>query len=116
MTKIKTDMKRISNGYRKVFRCGYCDLQHIYKYEDPQFYNCGVYGWNCDIYVDYKRDIAITTGYRNMRGECIPGDIIKKYSEIAKKIYENQWTKPFEEIRTALEENRENFLNELDML
>lgn len=116
MTKVKTDMKRISNGYRKVFRCGYCDLQDIYKYETPQFYNCGVYGWNCDIYVDYKRDIAITTGYRNMRGERIPGDIIKKYSEIAKKIYENQWTKSFDEIRTALEENRENFLNELDML
>lgn len=119
MTKIKTDMKRISNGYRKVFRCGYCDLQDIYKYESPQFYNCGVYGWNCDIYIDYKRDIAITTGYRNMRGERIPGDIIRKYSEIAKKIYENGcagYSFNYDEIKRQLDENRENFLNELDML
>lgn len=114
MTKIKIAMNSL-NVFKKVFRAGYCDLQDIYKYDDPQYYNCGVYGWNCDIYVDYKRDIAITTGYRNMRGERIPGDLIKKYSEIAKTIY-NQRNKPFDEIRTALEENRENFLNELDNL
>lgn len=116
MTKVKTDMKRIRNGYAKVFRCGYCDLQYIYRYSEPQFYNCGVYGWNCDIYIDYKRDIAITTGYRNMAGERIPDEIIRKYSAIAKNICENQFSKPFKEIETALEENRENFLNELDML
>ena len=116
MTKIKTDMKRISNGYRKVFRCGYCDLQDIYKYETPQFYNCGVYGWNCDIYVDYKRDIAITTGYRNMRGKQIPYDLIKKYSEFAKEISNQPFSKPYEEIKAALDENKEKFLDELENL
>lgn len=114
MTKIKTDMKRINNGFKKVFRAGYCDLQYIYRYDDPQYYNCGVYGWNCDIYIDYKRDIAITTGYRNMRGERIPSDLLQKYSTIAKNIVENQWGVPFDDIKTALEENKENFLNELD--
>ena len=113
MTKIKTDMKRINNGFRKVFQTGYCDLQCIYTYEEPQYYNCGVYGWNCDIYVDYKRDIAITTGYRNMRGASIPYELIKKYSDIAKKIIERQFSAPYEKIKAALDENRENFLDEL---
>ena len=116
MTKVKTDMKRIRNGYAKVFRCVYCDLYYIYRYENPQFYNCGVYGWNCDIYIDYKRDIAITTGYRNMAGERIPDEIIRKYSAIAKTIVENGSFTDFEKVEKELEENRENFLNELDML
>lgn len=116
MTKVKTDMISISRGYKKVFRCGYCDLQEIYWHRTPQYYNCGVYGWNCDIYVDYGRDIAITTGYRNMRGESIPHELIKKYSDIAKELINNQFSKPYDEIRTALEENKENFLNELDNL
>ena len=116
MTKIKTDMKRISSGFRKVFQAGYCDLQYIYKYEEPQFYNCGVYGWNCDIYVDYKRDIAITTGYRNMRGKQIPYDLIKKYSKIAEEINKQPFSKPYAEIKAALDENREKFLDELEKL
>lgn len=116
MTKIKTDMKRINNGFKKVFRAGYCDLQFIFKYEEPQYYNSGFYGWNCDVYIDYKRDIAITTGYRNMRGQSIPHELIKKYSEIAKDIEKAPFSKPFEEIKKALYKNRENFLNELDKL
>lgn len=116
MTKIKTDMKRINNGFKKVFRCGYCDLQFIFKYEEPQYYNCGVYGWNCDIYVDYSRDIAITTGYRNMRGVPIPHEILKKYSDIAEKIDKAPFKTPYAEIKAALDENRNNFLDELERL
>lgn len=116
MTKVKTDMKRIRNGYKKVFRAGYCDLQNIYRFEYPQFYNCGVYGWNCDIYIDYKRDIAITTGYRNMVGANIPSDIFKKYNDKAKQILEKHTFGNYDEIKTLLDENRENFLNELDKL
>ena len=116
MTKIKTDMKRINNGFRKVFRAGYCDLQHIFRDEEPQYYNCGVYGWNCDIYVDYSRDIAITTGYRNMRGECIPHELIKKYSDIAQNILSWENKISYHEKMKQLEENKQAFLNELDNL
>lgn len=59
--KERTTMKSIRNNWNKVFKCGYCELQDIMKYHEPQYYNCGVYGWNCDIYVDYGKDIAITT-------------------------------------------------------
>ncbi len=111
-----TTIKFIKGYFNKVFYCGYCDLYYIFKYEDPQFYNSGVYGWNCDIYTDYKRDIAITTGYRNMTGKQIPHELIKKYTDIAKEIDSQCFKVPFDEIKKALDENRENFLNELNSL
>lgn len=114
--KMKTTIKTIRNNYRKVFSTGYCELQYIMKYEEPQFFNSGVYGWNCDVYVDYRRDIAITTGYRNMTGRSIPLEIIEKYTKVAKEICKAPFSTPYEEIKKALYENRENFWNELAKL
>lgn len=112
MSKQHTTIKYIKKVWGNIYRCGYCDLQYIMRYEEPTYYNSGVYGWNCDIYTDFKRDIAITTGYRNMAGKMIPDEIIEKYSKIAKEISED-WNKSYEETRLALEENREKFFNEL---
>lgn len=114
MSKQHTTIKAVRNNWRKVFRAGYCDLQYIFKYEDPQYYNSGVYGWNCDIYCDFARDIAITTGYRNMAGSRIPDEILEKYDAIAKEIIKNQWGESYEATKAKLDENRNNFLNELD--
>ena len=115
MRKVHVTMKSIRQDYKKVFRAGYCDLQDIFKYREPQFYNAGVYGWNCDVYVDYGRDIAITTGYRNMAGRSIPHELIRKYSDIAKEIESGYcWKVPWDEIREKLDKNAENFLKELD--
>lgn len=114
--KNKTTIKYIKNNYAKIFRCGYCDLQFIMRGYDATYYNAGVYGWNCDIYTDIVRDIAITTGYRNMTGLLIPNEIIKKYSAIAKEILKNQFAKPYKEIEDALADNREKFFNELNTL
>lgn len=113
MAKIKTTNKYIKMVWKNVYRCGYCDLQYIMKGEDPVYYNCGVYGWNYDAYCDYKRNIAITTGYRNMTGRAIPHEIIEKYTNIAKEICEDYWKKPYDELKKELEENRENFFEEL---
>ena len=113
MAKIKTTNKYIKAVWKHVYRCGYCDLQYIMRGEEPVYYNCGVYGLNWDGYCDYKRNIAITTGYRNMTGRCMPEGLIEKYSNIAKEILEDYWKKPYEEIQKALEENRENFFEEL---
>ena len=114
--KEKTTMKAIRNNWSKVFYAGYCDLQNIFRYEEPRYYNAGVYGWNCDVYVDYTRDIAITTGYRNMIGARIPSELLNDYNQIAKEIISNVFKKSYEEIKKELDENRENFLNELDKL
>ena len=112
--KKQTTIKFVKGYFNKVFYCGYCDLQDIFKYEEPQYYNAGVYGWNCDIYTDYARDIAITTGYRNMTGKRIPDELIEKYTRNAKAILENTFKVSFDEIKKALDENRETFLTELD--
>lgn len=113
MAKIKTTNKYIKAVWGNVYRCGYCDLQYIMKGEDPVYYNCGVYGWNWDGYCDFKRNVAITTGYRNMTGRVIPHEIINRYSEIAKEICKDYWNKPYDEIQKALAENREKFFDEL---
>lgn len=110
--KEKITMKFVTSYYDFVFRAGYCDLQNIFRYEEPRFYNCGVYGWNCDIYTDWTQggeSIAFTTGYRNMRGDSIPSDILKKYDSIAKQIVDD-WTIPFGEKKKQLEANREQFI------
>ncbi len=116
MKKQHTSIKDIRNYWGKVFRCGYCDLQYIMRGTEPQYYNSGVYGWNCDIYCDYGRDIAITTGYRNMAGMRIPSEIIKKYSKIAQEICSQFWGADYEKKLDELEQNRQAFFAELDTL
>lgn len=109
--KTHTSMTRFTKGGYKVFRCGYCDLQYIMVGVEPQYYNAGVYGWNCNIY--QYGNIVITTGYRNMRGSLIPDDLIKKYSENAKLIQKDVYCKPYDVVRRALDENMTAFINKL---
>ena len=108
--KKETTRKAIEERYGRVFKCGYCDIQNIFCLENPEFYNAGVYGWNFDVYTE--KNIAICTGYRNMVGKLIPYELIEKYDAIAREIRNNRalryalWV-------DALEENKNNFLNEL---
>ena len=113
MSKIHTTIKYVKSVWGNVYRCGYCDLQYIMRGTEPMYYNSGVYGWNCDVYCDFKNDIAITTGYRNMAGKRIPEELIEKYSKIAKEISEQHWGKDYEEKLAELEQNRRNFFDEL---
>jgi hypothetical protein len=48
-----------------------------------------------------------------MTGARIPDEIIDKYTNIAKEICEGYWNKPYDEVQKELEENRENFFEEL---
>lgn len=114
--KTHTTIKFIRNNFKKVFCSGYCDLQHIMRGTEPQHYNSGVYGWNCDIYCDFSRDIAITTGYRNMTGILIPDEIVEKYTNKAKAILKNTLKKSYDEINETLYNNRQEFFNELNNL
>ena len=50
MAKIKTTNKYIKQVWKHVYRCGYCDLQYIMRGDEPMYYNCGIYGWNYDVY------------------------------------------------------------------
>lgn len=113
MSKIHTTMKYVKTVWGNIYRCGYCDLEDIMRYEEPIYYNSGIYGWNCDVYCDFKNNIAITTGYRNMAGRAIPRELIEKYTKIAKEIIKNQWSEPYEKTKEALDQNRRNFFDEL---
>lgn len=112
MSKVHTSMK-CCNNFRHVFRAGYCDFQFIMYGIEPQFYNSGVYGWNCNLYADYSRDCIITTGYRNMRGSLIPSEIIRKYDAAARAIIDGHNFTQYAEMCAALEDNRNKFFSEL---
>lgn len=101
----------VHNNYNYVFKTGYCNLSKICKHIEPQYYNSGVYGWNCDVYVDNQYSVMISTGYRNMRGTTIPSHILKKYDDIARSIINNKYS--YEKECQLLEENYNNFLQEL---
>lgn len=113
MSKIKTTRKEINNMFSNVFYCGYCDLQHIISKSEAVYYNCGVYGWNFDVFIDYPTDTAITTGYRNMTGRRIPSEIIEKYSNAAKEIHKLGFGS---EVSELLEQNKRAFFDELATL
>jgi len=63
MAKANAPRKWIAQNYT-CYGTGYCDLQHLLHYQSPDYYTCGVYGWNMDVYT--FEDYAITTGYRGM--------------------------------------------------
>lgn len=112
--KVKTAMN-ICNGFQHVYRAGYCDLQFIAPNTmiEPQFYNCGVYGWNCDLYADYETDTLITTGYRNTRGDLIPRELLHKYNALAGQIHNKKFS-DYNEMRAAYYENFRAFIKELN--
>ena len=83
------------------------------KGTDAAYYNAGLYGWNCDIYIDYMHDTAITTGYRNMRGERIPDEVIEEFTERAKKVYEGYNWKSYNEYEEQMHQIRTDFYNRL---
>lgn len=114
MKKIKTAMT-ICKRFKHVYSVGYCGLCYIAPraFIEPQYYNCGAYGWNCDLYVDYENDTVITTGYRNTCGPSVPLDVLDKYSKRAAGIDEKNY-KTFDEIQNAYYENFKAFIKELN--
>ena len=107
----KSISMKIYQFYKHVFKTDYCNLSNICIRIEPDYYNSGIYGWNCDIYVNNKYDIMICTGYRNMRGKDIPTNILKKYDNIAVDIINNRYG--YEKECQLLEENYYNFVQEL---
>ena len=99
--------------YSYVYTREYIFLQHIFYNDAPVYYNFGVYGWNFDAYIDYSTDTAITTGYRNMIGERIPDELIRKYDKKAREILKKYSWMDQKKRDKALEKNKEKFMKEL---
>ena len=65
--KFKTTTKAIKESGEIVINAGYCELQNLLNFVEPDAYTCGVYGWNYDVYKVYG--VIICTGYRGMPGK-----------------------------------------------
>lgn len=108
--KFRTTQKAIRDGYAKIYRCGYGDLQNLFRHTDAIAYTCGLYGWNFDVYD--VGGVAITTGFRGMLGERIPSELIRKYESKAKKAIERA-NFDYKKTRSALDKLIAKFIEEL---
>lgn len=85
--KFKTTSKEIKNYYNTIISIGYCGAQHLLQYQEARAYNCGVYGWNYDLYI--VDGVALCTGYRSMPGKSVNYDLLNEYEKAAEKIVYN---------------------------
>lgn len=88
MGKIRVTKKEIKESFKNIITVGYCEGWYLLQGIEPDFYTCGIYGWNEDIYkIDYNT--IITTGYNPIDGNFRNHELTKKYNEKAQKIYNN---------------------------
>ena len=89
--KVKVTKRQVLDNYCYVISVGYCDLQDLLRFKNANYYTCGLYGWNSDIY-DVGNGVAISTGYRpfgNIKASYY--HLTRKYNEKAKKIHNNYY-------------------------
>ena len=89
--KVKVTKRQILDNYCHVISVGYCDLQDLLRFKNANYYTCGVYGWNSDIY-DMGCGVAIATGYRpfgNLKASYY--HITKKYNDKARKVHDKYY-------------------------
>lgn len=108
--KIKVSMKQIKDNYYSVIGIPYCEAQYLLYFQDPNFYTCGVYGWNNDIY-EISNLVCISTGYRNLQGNVkYDYKMLNEYENEARKIVNS--TLPWEDkqiqVNTLLNEFVQN--------
>ena len=78
--KVQVTRKEIMQTGKKVYKTGFCNLQHLLTYETPFADWCGIDGWYCDLYeID---GIIITTGYKPF-GNSLPYEIVREYDKKA---------------------------------
>lgn len=84
--KTKVTKKQVMSYNSNVLAVGYCGLQSLLSRFSPQYYTCGVYGWNADIYeID---NMCICTGYRpfgNIKLDYKELDRVNKEYEVMKE-------------------------------
>lgn len=115
--KYKTTKKAIQNNYRNIIRVGAVGLYYLLKFTEPVAYTSGVYGWNADIY-DFDNAV-IVTGYRPFGNVYPDYDIVEKYNQLGRKIYEEEhdplkdWNEEQEEKEKRLNQLIEQFIEEV---
>lgn len=83
-----TTAKAIKDGYKKIVKLGYCELEEVLTWIDRNGLTRGVYGWNADVFT-VNGNTAIVTGYRPFGKRPAPGEIerVKKSFDGYKERY-----------------------------
>lgn len=79
--KIETTKKEIMSSFPKVYYLLQETGYEISCFFNPDYYTCGKYGWNCDVF-NIGNNVALTYGYRPF-GKEYPGD---KQHELVEKM------------------------------
>lgn len=98
MAKAKVTRKWLNENYY-CCAAGYADLYYLFYNISPDYYTCGVYGWNMDAYV--IDGYCVTTGYRGMINNSqnhYTYSIGREYNERARKIIEKGCEKRNEQL------------------
>lgn len=113
MAKARVTRKWVNDNFT-CCSVGYCDLQNLLRYTSADYYTCGVYGWNFDVYT--FGDYAITTGYRGMIDNVRKDyhSIIRKYEDMARELNKKYaWTSNIDEHKAELKKLLADFLKEV---
>ena len=108
--KFRTTQKAIKSGHSDVIRVGYCNLQHLLKFENPIAYTTRVEGWAADVYSVKNR--AIVTGYAPFGNIKPPYDLVRKYDDQAMAIA-TDWNMPQDIKREKISALLDAFIDEV---
>lgn len=112
MAKVKTTAKAIKNAYCNIITIGYCDMQYLLSYFTPAYYTCGVYGWNCDVFI-IDDNTVIATGYRPVSGNLHSYELVKKYNDKAKSEIYGRWDIDYQEQKRIASQMLADFVKEI---
>jgi len=107
--KLKTTKKQVKNYYNNIYSIGYCGAQNLLQGVKPFAYSKGAYGWSCDYYE--IGNACISTGY-NPIGENIDYDLVRKYDDKAKAIFDN-YNVDYQKRKNKVNKLLVKFINEL---
>lgn len=82
--KTKITRKKVFETHKDVIQVGYCDLYHLLKFSEPQFYTTRPEGWGADVYS--MDSTAIVTGYKPFGNVKPSSDFVKAFDNKAYEI------------------------------
>jgi hypothetical protein len=101
MAKIQMTRAEINRLYKRVYRYNISTLHPLFDGFDAKGYNCGVYGWNFNVY-PVTADICILSGDRGTFGDYLP-EKAERILQNAKKYFRSvpEWRKREKYIKVA---------------
>lgn len=112
--KFKTTKRDMKDNYNYIAKIGYCNAQHLLKYEEPTAYSTRSEGWACDYYD--VNGVLISTGYAPIESKNTNCnyDLVRKYDDLAEKIAYNYDLK-YEDQKAQVGELLQEFISEIKM-